>query len=256
MIQAREILVYFAYIFDGDWDQIYKAIKEKRKINFNDVEELIKKEERNYITLLDDRYPQCLRNIYKPPFVLFYHGDLTLLERYRKTVSIIGIKDGSEYTTKAIQKIVKELPDDYIIVTGMSTGIDETVLNNVHTLSKCIAILGAGIDNCYPKDNLKFYNTIKEQGLILSEYPKLVEPKAEHFPLRNRIISAISDFVLLPEIKKRSAASITLNHALNQGKSVGVIPCSIFEDNINNELISQGAVCITCGTDVLEEISK
>ena len=153
----NEILVYFAIKYGGDWDKIYSAINKKEKVEQEDIKRtLVGCGE--YITLLDKEYPYRLKTIYKPPFVLFYKGDINLLN-YKNTIGVIGSRKNTSYGEKVTKKIVKELVDNnYLIVSGLARGIDsiahKTCLENN---GKTIAVLGNGINVIYPKENEKRY---------------------------------------------------------------------------------------------------
>jgi len=120
---------------------------------------------------------------------------------------------------------------------------------------KTIAVLGNGVDIVYPRENIKVYNEIAKKGLLISEYIVGVKPDAGHFPARNRIISGLSNGILVIEAKKQSGTMITTNFALEQGKEVYVIPGNINSLNSEgtNNLIKEGAKVVTCVDDILED---
>jgi DNA processing protein len=121
---------------------------------------------------------------------------------------------------------------------------------------KTVAFLGCGINYIYPAENFKLYKDIEENGLIVSEYPDMVQPDKENFPFRNRLIAGISSGVLAIEGKNRSGTSTTVSSAAAFGKTVMAIPTQITDENdsLCNLLIRDGATLVTCGQDVNEEI--
>ena len=141
----------------------------------------------------------------------------------------------------------------------MAKGIDSKAhLGALKQKGKTIAVLGSGLDRIYPSENIKLYNEIvKNEGLILSEYVIGINANKLNFPARNRIISGLSNGVIVVESKEKSGTLITVDFALEQGKDVFVVPGNITSDNSfgTNELIKQGAKCVTSVEDVLEEIN-
>lgn len=208
------------------------------------------------ITYKDKEYPEKLRNITDCPLILFYKGNINLLNK--KTIAIIGSRDCSEYGKKTAIKLAKELSsEDIVIVTGGARGID-SFANIGALISKkpSIIILGNSLDYIYPPENKQLEEEILNWGgLILSEYLNKTKGNKLTFPERNRIVSGISDGILVVEAKKKSGALITVDFALEQGKNVYSIPgnvSSIYSEG-TNELIKQGAKVVTSKYDILED---
>lgn len=247
----NEILVYFAIKYGGDWDKIYSAINKKEKVNNEEIKEALLNCDK-YITLLDDNYPQRLKNIYKPPFVLFYKGDINLINSL-KTIGVVGSRENSEYGKKATQKIVKELVEnDYVIVSGLAKGIDAIAHREcLDNKGKTIAVVGNGLDKVYPLENKQLQEEIINKGLILSEYPNFIEATKENFPKRNRIVAGLSDSILVTEAKNKSGAMITVNRALEMGKDIFCVPDLINNDSGCNTLIKEGAKLVENINDIL-----
>lgn len=248
----NEILLYFAVKYEGDFEKIYTAIMNKEKCDYNEVQEIVSKIKCKYTTVIASDYPSKLKNLNRPPFVIFYEGDLNLLNK--KIVAVIGSRKNSEYGKKICEKLVKELVDnDYVIISGLARGIDaishQVALNNK---GNTIAVLGNGIDYYYPKSNEELQKSIINKGLIISEYPLMTKPIKENFPNRNRIIAALCDGVLVIESKKRSGTMITVNEALNLGKDIMCVPTRANENSGCNYLIKNGAHLVENGFDVIE----
>ena len=228
----------------------YDKTKEMNKILSN--MEILKKEEVNFITISDPMYPESLKKIEEPPYVLFYKGNLELLNK--RSVSIVGARDSSLYGEKATRIIAKELvKNDICVVSGGARGIDtiahdETLKNDGET----IAILGCGIDICYPKANKRLFNEISRKGLLISEFFPGTKPYAYNFPRRNRIISGLSEAIIVTEATEKSGSLITVSCALAQGKDVLVVPQSIFSKTGTgaNLLIRDGAFIYTSIEDI------
>jgi len=279
--QKYKLLMHF-----GTPENICKArIEELIKLNFLDLlniaelsespnidliskyEIYMKKNGIRMINLFDKEYPQNLKNIYDPPISIFIKGNIELLNNL--SIAIIGCRNASEYGLNIAKKLSYELATkNIVIVSGMAKGIDgmahngallayeknNLITNNIY--ANTIAVLGSGVDYPYPAENIEIYKKIiKYGGLIISEYIVGTKPIASHFPQRNRIISALSDGVLVVEAMKKSGTMITVDFALEQGKNVYVIPGNIDSPNSfgTNELIKQGAKLVSNIEDILED---
>lgn len=250
----RNILIYFAIKYFGNYDKIFEAIKNKESVELVDIER-IKKLNINAITILDENYPDSLKMCFKPPLVLFYKGDISLINN--ESIAVIGSRNAGGYAIEATKYLMNGLflKKDLTIISGLAKGIDTIAhLEALRNNQKTIAVLGCGIDNCYPKENIDLKKEIESIGLILSEYPFKTQPRKEYFPMRNRIISALSKGVLVTSAKKRSGTKITISYALEQGKNIFTIPYSIFEDSYCNELIKQGAIPVCSGSDIIDNL--
>lgn len=252
---GQDVLLYFAFKYEGDWDLIYQAIKNKEKIDEKALNLYKENMKYKYITLLDEKYPICLKNSFKPPFVLFYYGDITLLSSSHK-ITVVGSRNCTKYGEEVTRTICAELSKkSYVIVSGMARGIDSIAHKSaINVNGKTIAVLGSGINYCYPKQNKFLYEIMKKEHLILSEYPDNLIARKENFPQRNRIIAAIGDGVFIPECQKSSGTSITISYALNLGKEVFCVPFPINISNGNNKLIKDGAILVETSIDIINEL--
>lgn len=252
---GRDILIYLAMKYKGNWDDIYGAIKRKEPIDDMAFTNLLATLKANAITIIDKNYPDHLKQAHKPPFVLFYYGDLSLLDHPQETVAFIGSRKASEYGKKMARLIVSDLAKKMVIVSGMAKGIDtvahETAIN---AKGKTIAVLGSGIDYCYPRENIELYRSIKENHLLISEYPNRVEPDHSQFPLRNRIIAMLAKSVVVGEADLKSGTLITVSYALSQGRDVCCVPYPADISSACNSLIKQGAKLVENANDVYEEM--
>ena len=227
------------WIESMDWDLEIKRLQEHKV---------------KVITILDGGYPQRLKEIYLPPIVLFYRGNLSLINR--RAVAIVGSRDHSKYAKNCIHELIPVLVnDDIVVISGLARGVDtlaheETLKANGET----IAVIGSGLDVVYPPENSKLYDVIAKKGLILSEYPLQSRPLKFHFPYRNRIIAGLSHGVCVIEAKEKSGSLITANLALSENREVFAVPGSIFSIHSKgtNSLIEAGACLVSSG----ETISK
>ena len=254
MIKGRDIIIHLAMKYDGNWNDIYNAIKVKEPVSEDEINYSLTTLKSQALTIIDDDYPERLKKIYKPPFVLFYYGDLSLLDERKETLAIIGSREPTTYgqtLTKIITKdIVKE---QIIIVSGLAKGIDLIAHQEaIKHQGKTIAILGSGIDKCYPQQASETYQTIKQDHLLISEYPNTSDPDKQHFPWRNRIIAGLADAIFVSDAKKRSGTLITVGYGLYLGKDIYVLPHHAGIDSSCNRLIKDGATLVESAFDILE----
>lgn len=252
----EDILVYFSIKYESDWDKIYKAISRKEVVNKVEVEETIAKLKNNYLTIMSDNYPEFLKNVIKPPFVIFYKGNLDLLYDKRLKIAVIGSRDNSQYGSLMCEKIVSGLvKKDVCIVSGFARGIDSIAhTSTIDGNGKTIAIFGCGIDLCYPISNKTLYQNILDKGgLFISEYPSIVKVSKDKFPLRNRIIAGLCHGIAIMEAKKKSGTMITVREGLDIGKDIFCVPQQADIESGCNYLIKNGAKLIENANDIMEE---
>ena len=249
----RRINLYLALKYKGNYQKINEAIKRKEQVDLNIAESLERKLKCKYVTILDSNYPRYLRSITTPPLILFYYGDLSLLYR-NNMVSIIGKRENSSYGKEMTEKIVKGLQDYHAtIISGMALGIDSIAHNKALECNlKTIAVLGGGIDYCYPQSNKELYERIKKEGLIISEYPGDVVPEPHNFLIRNRIIAGLSESIVVIEANYKSGTMNTVAYGLEFGKDIFAVPGLANCNSGCNYLIKQGAQLIETASDLYE----
>lgn len=255
-MEPRKQLVAYSLKYDGDWNHILKATRTHEPIEDYYLD-MVDKLKCKTITLLDLDYPIQLRNVYKPPIVLYYYGDLSLAKDYRRNVSMVGSRKYSGYGAQMTEKIGGDLArKDYVIVSGLAKGIDGIAHKAaIDSGGKTIAILGSGIDCCYPMENQELYDEIKKNHLLISEYPNKVEPISYHFPVRNRIIAGISKTLVVTEASYCSGTLITAMLALQGNTDVMCVPYEAGKQSECNRLISHGAFLVESADDVIEQMS-
>ncbi len=209
-----------------------------------------------YICALEPEFPEKLKNIPNAPDGIYVRGCLP--DPGKKTVSIIGSRNNSEYGRGAAEYFARGLAKHGVqIVSGMARGIDGISQSTaLKSGGSSFGILGCGIDVVYPEENRLLYERILEKGGLISEYPPGTPPRAALFPQRNRIISALSDVLLVVEARQRSGTSITVRFALEQGRDIFAVPGRI-TDPLSygcNTLIADGAGIATCPEDILEAL--
>lgn len=237
-------------------EAIINIEKSKNKELLKKYEEYIYNHEIEVIAISDVNYPAALREIYDPPITLFAKGNLTFLGE--KSIGVVGSRDATNYGFNTAKELSYSLShNNIVIVSGLAKGIDKAAhIGALNANGNTIAVLGCGIDICYPKENVLIYKEILKKGLIISEYIVGTKPEAGNFPARNRIISGLSNGVVIVEAKSKSGAIITADFALEQGRTVYAVPGNInsVQSGGTNELIKQGAKVITSVNDILEDL--
>ena len=206
------------------------------------------------ITIEDEAYPEKLRQIKRPPRQLYCIGNTGLLKE--EGVAVVGARRCSFYGYRAACEIGKRIADGGLtLISGMAAGIDAGSHKGcLEAGGRTIAVLGTGIDICYPKSNADLYERIASEGLVVSEYGPGDRTGPWAFPERNRIISGLSECVIVVEGTRKSGSMITANFALEQGKDVYAVPGNIDQANAEgvNMLIRDGAMPIISFDDLPE----
>lgn len=208
------------------------------------------------LTYDDVNYPDMLRQIDEPPYVLYIKGEVMPWDRLL-TIAVVGTRKYTEYGIAACDSICRELARNGVtIVSGMARGLDSVAAKAaLCSGSKTIAVLGGGIDIVYPPENGELMNAIMQNGAVLTEYPPGTPPVGKHFPVRNRIISGLSRGTLVVQAPLKSGALITANYALDSGKDVFAVPGRINDicSRGTNSLIKAGAKLVESAEDILDE---
>ena len=231
-------------------------VKYKSHAYIDSLKENLYKHGVSYIGKNESIYPSKLRHISNAPSVLFYKGDINQLKNL--SLAMVGSRKPTPYGILCAQRLSEELSNYNInIISGMAMGIDEYSHKGcIKGLSKTIAVLGSSVDNPLPKKNLSLSNKILEDGgLIVSEYNVGHPVVPSNYPARNRIISGLSDGVIVVEATKKSGALITVDFALDQGKNVFAVPGNINSDKSKgcHMIIKDGAKLVDDIDDIISE---
>lgn len=234
-----------------------RIIDSKKDWNIKRAYENLKEKGIRFTCLGDEKYPGRLAQIPDAPYGLYFQGKLLMEER--PSVAIIGARNCSEYGRRMAQHYGRELAAAGIqIISGMARGIDgisQKAALDAEGFS--LGVLGCGVDICYPAENRELYEMLCKRGGICSEYPPGTEPKNSLFPPRNRIISGLSDVVLVIEAKNRSGTLITVDMALEQGREVYALPGRVTDALSEgcNRLIQQGAAVAFSAEDMIHSLT-
>ena len=209
------------------------------------------------ITFSDSSYPLKLKNYSGMPASLYFKGALP--DPSKKSVAIVGARKCSSYGRQAAEMFARSLAEHGVqIISGLAFGIDSAAHEGcLKAGGATFAIMGCGIEHIYPRSNAQLYRRIIENnGGIISEFEPSSPPLAYHFPIRNRIISALSDAVVIIEAEKKSGSLITASYALEQGVQVYALPGKI-NDKLScgtNDLIWQGAIPALSPEQILTDL--
>ena len=209
------------------------------------------------ITLLDQDYPQALKEIPGPPIVLYVLGNIIAQDNL--AIGIVGSRRASLYGLNSAEIFAAQLSSRGItIVSGMARGVDTFAHRGaLKAKGRTIAVIGSGFNHIYPEENASLAKEISACGAVISEFSMETRPLPGNFPRRNRLISGLSLGILITEAARNSGALITADFALEQGREVFVLPgridsaCSMG----TNALLKQGAKIATCCDDILEELN-
>lgn len=207
-----------------------------------------------FITPKDDAYPKRLEALYDKPYSLYVKGSLPSDDR--KAAAIIGARACSSYGREMAEYFAGELAKAGVqIISGLAFGIDACAHRGALKASgDTYGVLGNGVDFCYPEEHYLLYEEMQSSGGVLSEFPPGTIPRAGNFPMRNRIISGLSDVVIVIEAREKSGSLITVDMALEQGREVFALPGRV-GDTLSagcNRLIQSGAGMLLQPEDILD----
>lgn len=230
---------------------IYKKQYDKEKIEM--IKKVVDEKSIKVVNFNDEKYPKNLKILEDAPFLLFYKGEIEKLNN-GYNISIIGSRNCTNYGLNVTKIISKALAENNItVISGMAKGIDAQAHKSIiENGGFTCAVLGCGVDVIYPKENSKLYKDILQNGCIISEFMPGTAPISHNFPIRNRIISALSEIIIVVEAGTKSGSLITVRLALDQGKDVMAVPGSIFSEQSKgtNQLLNEGAYPILSVEDI------
>ena len=205
------------------------------------------------VTYFSEGYPEQLKHIPCPPIVLFCKGNTELLKD--RLFAVVGSRRTQPVPLKECTEVAKELTRHFTLVTGTADGADTAVLDGALSSGKIISVFACGFNHYYPSVNEKLLKKVERKGLLISEYTPQIAPARYNFPVRNRIIAALSEGTLIVSAGKKSGAGITARYALDYGKRVFAFPYSIGVTSGEgcNALIRDGATLATGYKDILED---
>jgi DNA processing protein len=242
----RNQLIAYAYRYLGSNTLIKKALLVNEP--YHQVSEPF-----NCITILDLNYPNELRRLSDPPYVLFLKGQQEIL--HKKKIAIIGSRKMCSYAKIMTDRLIASVSSNYVVVSGLAHGVDGCAHQcALQYKIGTIAVLAFGFDTMYPKAHLSLAQDIECNGLLISQYPPHTPIEKYRFVERNRIIAALSDVVCVMQAGIKSGTMSTVNAALDCGIDVFCLPYHVDEPygEGNNLLIQQGANILTNFNDMIK----
>jgi DNA processing protein len=219
-----------------------------------EIKKVCEKKVISTVSIMEENYPEVLREIYAAPVILYYTG---ILEPDARRVAMVGARKSSGYgQATALDFGEKLAAAGLTVVSGAARGIDTFSHQGALKTGRTVAVLGCGVDIAYPSENRKLlYDIADSGGAVVSEYEPGTRPLPAYFPARNRIISGLAEGTLVVEAAARSGSLITAEMALSAGRDVYAVPGSIYAPGCAgcNHLIQQGAKLVAKAEDVLEE---
>ena len=249
----------------GSSAEALKVISSKKEIFPKNlaVEEIktAEKENIHLISFRDKEYPLNLKQLNDAPPILYAKGEISLLQ-HPVSLAVVGSRNASVSGRKIASRISYDLTNaDVLIISGMARGIDSAAHKGaLYAKDQCgptIAVLGTGINLCYPEENQELYEQIASQGLLISEFALNTKANISNFPRRNRIVSALSCGILVVEASLNSGSLITARLGLEQGKDIFAVPDSPIENKSAgcNKLIKEGALLVESAEDILQTLA-
>ena len=243
------------YINAGIGERYAEMLSEKSTKEARVVISYCRKYNVQTIAYDDENYPKSLRSLKNPPILLYVAGRMPDLNR-NLCIAVVGTRKMSEYGMRHAYKISYEMASaGAVIVSGMALGIDGiSACGAISAGGKTIAVLGCGIDVVYPKEHATLEKIIMHNGAVITEYPPSTKPVGSQFPVRNRLISGLSQGTLVVDADIGSGAMITAKEAILQGRDIYAVPGNIDGRNTSgtNSLIRDGAQAVLCGRDIIQ----
>jgi DNA processing protein len=233
-----------------------KAIKVFSKDDAEKEIELLEKNNAKIITYKSPDYSSLLLEIYDPPPILSYKGNIKLLN-YKQCIAIVGARNASANGCAFASKIASELAStNYVTISGLARGIDSAV--HKASTSSTIGVIAGGIDHIYPLENKSLFESLAEKGLIIAELPIGATPLGQHFPQRNRLISGLSLGTVVIEASLKSGSLITARLALEQGRELFAVPGFPLDPRCQgtNKLIKEGAHIVQSVKDIVTNLPQ
>ena len=233
-----------------------EALQDKNLIPAEEILDRCARKKLNILTIQDAQYPHKLKNIPDPPIVLYYKGQLPDWDDL-PVIGIVGTRKASTYGLQTAKRMGYQIGKcGGVVVSGMAYGIDGLAMSGALTAGAVtVGVLGCGADIVYPVSNRALFRDVEQYGCILSEFPPGTQPAKWTFPKRNRIISGLSNGVLVVEAPEKSGALITARLAAEQGRDVFAVPGNVDQSGCvgSNRLLKDGAIVAMDGWDVISE---
>ncbi len=239
-------------------EMVGRILEQRGRLDPAEEEARAEKAGARIVTRVDAEYPKRLLQVYDPPMALYVRG--TLQSRDEAGVAVVGSRRSSHYGLETAERLAFQLAQHGVsVVSGLARGIDTAAHRGaVKGRGRTVAVLGGGLDCLFPPENVGLAEEIEKQGAVITEYPFGRQPDKTTFPVRNRIVSGMSQGVVVVEADVTSGAMITANQAMEQGRTVYAVPGRIDSSGSRgpHRLIKQGARLVETVEDILEELQS
>ena len=235
--------------------EVWEALQDKDLTESKQIYDRCLQKGIGILTFADTAYPENLRNIEDPPIVLYYKGSLPNWQD-QPVIGVVGTRKASSYGLQTAHLLSAQIATcGALVVSGVATGIDGKAMEGALDAGKpTVGVLGGGVDVVYPASNRELYKRTEESGCLLSEYPPETRPYPWNFLQRNRIISGVSQGLLVVEAPEKSGALNTARHGFSQGRDLFVVPGNLGVDSCagSNALLQEGAYAVLSGWDAVK----
>lgn len=247
---AKEVLLAVSVKCEGDNAKMIDMIRRKEHVTDDEINAAVSSLKSGVCTIVDDKYPDCFKQMPSPSVMLYYYGDINLLSSTHKKLTVVGGKASTSYQINKTIQYVKELEEHYnnsvaIVSSATKMGsLQNTALRTaMHCGAPIIIVLPSGIDAPYKEeeDPDLFKYCRAGHGLMISEYPSKTQPKPENFVTKARILAAAGDVIFVGSGTKTGSATIVVSIATELGKDIAALPCDITDDDLCDHLIADGA---------------
>lgn len=257
MKTARDVLIYFSIIAKGDWERTMTFLRNRTNLPApSEMERVVGPYRKKALTIIDDEYPDWIRQLLRPPFVIFYEGDISLLNDQSRIVSILSGPDADNaYAIERTASIVAEAVEGgAIIMAGLSKGAQQAALEAALKKGPAILILCNGLGKAYPADAAELQERARKKGLVISFYEDQEDPSPYHVRERNCFLGQANKLVFLPGCRYHDGSLLSLAIALRLGRDVACLPYRAGDEFLNNQFIFEGASLVESGRDLLYEL--
>ncbi|MDE5978342.1 MAG: DNA-protecting protein DprA [Turicibacter sp.] len=258
-MELKEKLIALSILKNGNWLQMYDVLNEDIQLNQLTKEQVSQATSKlkgiNVLTILDENYPECFKEMPRPPFVLYYQGDIQLLKN--KKVGVMGNRRPSTYGIDSCHEIAHHLLASNITILGnLQLGIDTIAHTCAVKYGKTIAILSTGFFHIYPSENYALFKRLAQDHLVLTEYPPHVHPSATQFHRAHQLVQELSDVMIVIEAVKEDKRLNTVQQLVDDGKVIYALPAPYHSTHSAGSLhlIKQGAYCFTHCEEVIERL--
>ena len=249
--EARKILLKLSLDTKGDWEAMFEKIKNKEKVNINPYE--FDDARYDYLTLIDDKYPAQLKESNRPPFIIYYKGDINGLLESKHFIGVFNDNLASNYSTTKLLEVLEKLVDTYTFIVRLSTKKDEELISNL--LSKGASVVGVLTESIESKmaQNSTVFEKLRKEHLLITTVPETVKKQSKMTQFEcAKTIASLAEIIVVGAVAKRSVEMAGIACAIGVCREIYVLPQLAGSNYENNSLIKNGAHLLESAEDILE----